>query len=110
MKKDLHPKDYRLVVYKDSNSGDMWLTKSTAPAKENIKYTDGNEYPLVLVHVSSKSHPFFTGEEKVLDIEGRVDKFKKRQEAADKANKARAEKAASKAPSEKREKPAPQKI
>ena len=93
MKKDLHPKDYRLVVYKDSNSGDMWLTKSTAPSKENIKYTDGNEYPLILVHVSSKSHPFFTGEEKVLDIEGRVDKFKKRQEAAQKAKEARTVKA-----------------
>ncbi len=93
MKKDLHPKDYRLVVYKDSNSGDMWLTKSTAPSKENIKYTDGNEYPLIVVHVSSKSHPFFTGEEKVLDIEGRVDKFKKRQEAAQKAQESRTVKA-----------------
>ncbi len=93
MKKDLHPKDYRLVVYKDSNSGDMWLTKSTAPAKETIKYEDGNEYPLVLVHVSSKSHPFFTGEEKVLDIEGRVDKFKKRQEAAQKAKESKTIKA-----------------
>ncbi len=110
MKKDLHPKDYRLVVYKDSNSGDTWLTRSTATSKETIKHTDGNEYPLVLVHVSSKSHPFFTGEEKVLDIEGRVDKFKKRQEAADKAKAERAKKVASKAPAEKKEKATPQKL
>lgn len=82
MKKDLHPEGYQLVVYKDSNSGDMWLVRSTATSKESIKYTDGNDYPLILVHVSSKSHPFFTGDEKVLDVEGRVDKFKKRQEAA----------------------------
>ena len=101
MKKDLHPQDYRLVVYKDSNSGDMWLTKSTAPSKENIKFTDGNEYPLVIVHVSSKSHPFFTGEEKIIDTEGRVDRFKNRaaaaearkQELANKAKKAAANKA-----------------
>lgn len=89
MKKDLHPKEYQLVVYKDSNSGDTWLTRSTASSKETIKWEDGNEYPLILVHVSSKSHPFFTGDEKVLDIEGRVDKFKKRQEAAAKAQAAR---------------------
>jgi large subunit ribosomal protein L31 len=93
MKKDLHPKGYQLVVYKDSNSGDTWLTRSTATSKETIKHTDGNEYPLILVEVSSKSHPFFTGDEKVLDIEGRVDKFKKRQEAAAKAQAARTPKA-----------------
>lgn len=93
MKKDLHPKEYQLVVYKDSNSGDTWLVRSTATSKETIKYEDGNEYPLILVHVSSKSHPFFTGEEKVLDVEGRVDKFKKRQEAAAKAQASRTPKA-----------------
>lgn len=99
MKKDLHPKEYQLVVYKDSNSGDTWLTRSTASSKETIKWEDGNEYPLILVHVSSKSHPFFTGDEKVLDIEGRVDKFKKRQEAAAKAQAAKT----AKAPREKKE-------
>ena len=94
MQKDIHPENYKLVVYKDSTTEDMWLVRSTATSKETIKYTDGNEYPLILVHVSSKSHPFFTGEEKVLDIEGRVDKFKKRQEAAQAAQAARAPKAA----------------
>jgi large subunit ribosomal protein L31 len=93
MKKGLHPESYQLVVYKDSNSGDTWLVRSTATSKETIKHEDGNEYPLILVHVSSKSHPFFTGEEKVLDVEGRVDKFKKRQEAAAKAQAAKTPKA-----------------
>ncbi len=78
MKKDLHPKDYRLVVYKDSNSGDMWLTKSTAPAKENIKYTDGNEYPLIKLDISSQSHPLFTGIIQFVDTAGRIDKFNSR--------------------------------
>lgn len=93
MKKGLHPESYQLVVYKDSNSGDTWLVRSTATSKETIKHEDGNEYPLILVHVSSKSHPFFTGEEKVLDVEGRVDKFKKRQEAAAAAKAAKTPKA-----------------
>lgn len=96
MKKDLHPTDYRLVVFQDTSSDFKILTRSTAATTETIKWEDGNEYPLIKVHVSSASHPFFTGEEKVLDIEGRVDKFKARAEAAKKAleaKKAAAEKA-----------------
>ncbi|MFO0970849.1 MAG: type B 50S ribosomal protein L31 [Candidatus Saccharimonadales bacterium] len=85
MKKDLHPTDYRLVVFQDTSSNFKILTRSTAASNETIKWEDGNEYPLIKVHVSSASHPFFTGEEKVLDIEGRVDKFKARAEAAAKA-------------------------
>ena len=100
MKKNLHPEEYQPVVYKDSNSGDTWLIRSTATSKETIKHTDGNTYPLILVHVSAKSHPFFTGDEKVLDIEGRVDKFKKRQEAAAKVQAAKK----AKAPKEKKPK------
>lgn len=99
MKKDLHPTDYRLVVFQDTSSDFKILTRSTAATSETIKWEDGNEYPLIKVHVSSASHPFFTGEEKVLDIEGRVDKFKARAEAAKKAleaKKAAAEKTASK--------------
>lgn len=99
MKKDLHPKDYRLVVFQDTSSDFKILTRSTAASNETIKWEDGNEYPLIKVHVSSASHPFFTGEEKVLDIEGRVDKFKARAEAAKKAleaKKAAAEKASAK--------------
>lgn len=86
MKKDIHPNNYRPVVFQDLNNNTTYLTRSTVATAETIKL-DGVEYPLVKVHISSSSHPFFTGQEKLLDIEGRVDKFKARQEAA----KARAE-------------------
>ncbi len=82
MKKDIHPKNYRLVVFKDLNNDQMFLTRSTVATEETVKYTDGKEYPLVSVHISSASHPFFTGQEKMIDIEGRVDRFKARQDAA----------------------------
>jgi large subunit ribosomal protein L31 len=85
MKKELHPQDYRYVVFEDLNNGFRMLTRSTVKAEETIKWEDGNEYPLVKVHISSASHPFFTGQEKLVDIEGRVDKFKARREAAEKA-------------------------
>jgi large subunit ribosomal protein L31 len=81
MKKELHPKTYRDVVFQDLNNGTTYLTRSTVAAEDKITL-DGKEYPLVKVHISSSSHPFFTGEERILDIEGRVDKFKARQEAA----------------------------
>jgi large subunit ribosomal protein L31 len=84
MKKNIHPKNYRPVVFLDSNDGTTFLTRSTAQTEETITL-DGNEYPLIKVHISSASHPFFTGQEKLLDVEGRVDKFKARQAAADKA-------------------------
>ena len=89
MKKDLHPTDYRLVVFQDTSSDFQILTRSCAPTTETIKWEDGNDYPLIKVHVSSASHPFFTGEEKIMDIEGRVDKFKARAEAAAKAKEAK---------------------
>ena len=77
-KKDLHPKDYRFVVFSDEAAGYSFLTRSTAQSEETIKWTDGKEYPLVKVQISSASHPFFTGEEKIIDTEGRVDRFKAR--------------------------------
>lgn len=86
MKKDIHPKNYRPVVFQDLNDGTTFLTRSVVATDDTITL-DGVEYPLVKVHISSSSHPFFTGQEKLVDIEGRVDKFKARQEAA----KARAE-------------------
>lgn len=86
MKKDIHPTNYRPVVFQDLNNNQTFLTKSTVASEETITL-DGVEYPLIKVHISSASHPFFTGQEKLVDIEGRVDKFKARQEAA----KARAE-------------------
>lgn len=95
MKKDLHPDNYRLVVFEDLNNGFRFLTRSTAASEETTKWDDGNEYPLIKVHVSSASHPYFTGEEKILDIEGRVDKFKARA-AAGQAAKERRAKAAQK--------------
>ncbi|MCA9347393.1 type B 50S ribosomal protein L31 [Candidatus Saccharibacteria bacterium] len=85
MKKEIHPQDYRFVVFEDLNNGFKILTRSTAKAEETTKWEDGNEYPLIKVHISSSSHPFFTGQEKLVDIEGRVDKFKARREAAEKA-------------------------
>ena len=88
MKKDLHPANYRLVVFQDLNNDTTYLTRSTVATDENITL-EGVEYPLVKVHISASSHPFFTGEERVLDIEGRVDKFKARSEAAKAAKDAR---------------------
>lgn len=81
MKKDLHPTNYRPVVFQDLNNQQTFLTKSTVVTEDSIKL-DGVDYPLVKIHISSASHPFFTGQEKMIDIEGRVDKFKARQEAA----------------------------
>ncbi|MDB5170773.1 MAG: ribosomal protein type [Candidatus Saccharibacteria bacterium] len=78
MKKAIHPENYRLMVFEDLNNGFRFLTRSTANTEETTKWDDGNDYPLVKVHITSASHPFFTGEERVLDIEGRVDKFKTR--------------------------------
>ena len=77
MKKDLHPKNYRPVVFQDLNNNTTYLTRSTVATEETITL-DGTEYPLVKVHITSSSHPYFTGEERILDIEGRVDKFKAR--------------------------------
>ena len=82
MKKDIHPKTYQAVVFEDLNNGFRFITRSTASSEETIKWEDGKEYPLIKVHISSTSHPFFTGEERIVDIEGRVDKFKARAEAA----------------------------
>ena len=89
MKKDTHPKEYRKVVFQDLNNNWSFLTRSTAKAEGTIKWEDGNEYPLIKVHISSASHPFFTGEEKIVDIEGRVDKFKARALAAEQAKASR---------------------
>lgn len=85
MKANLHPEEYRAVVFEDLSNGFRFLTRSTIKTEETTKWEDGNEYPLVKVHISSASHPYFTGQEKLVDIEGRVDKFRARQEAAKKA-------------------------
>ncbi len=77
MKKGIHPQNYRLVVFKDITNGDYFITRSTAPTKETIEI-DGVEYPLVKLEISNTSHGFFTGEKKLIDTAGRVDKFMKR--------------------------------
>ena len=71
--------DYRLVVFEDLNDGSKFIIKSSAPSEETIKWTDGQTYPLVKVHISRQSHPFYTGQEKIIDVEGRVDKFRAKQ-------------------------------
>ena len=111
MKKDTHPKNYRLVVFEDLNDNSRILTRSTVASEETTKWEDGNEYPLVKVHISSSSHPFYTGQQKLVDIVGRVDKFNARREAAEKARASKAKAAAKPAKAEKtEEKEAPQKI
>ena len=77
MKKNIHPDNYRLVVFKDMSNGDTFITKSCAESKETIKI-DGAEYPLIKREISSTSHPFYTGKMKLVDTAGRVDKFYKK--------------------------------
>ena len=77
MKADIHP-EYREVVFQDVTSDFKFLTRSTLSSKETVKWDDGNEYPLVKIEISSASHPFYTGQNKVMDTSGRIDKFKKR--------------------------------
>ena len=77
MKADIHP-EYRDVVFQDVTSDFKILTRSTLSSKETVKWEDGNEYPLIKIEVSSSSHPFYTGQNKVIDTSGRVDKFRKR--------------------------------
>jgi large subunit ribosomal protein L31 len=80
MKQGIHPENYRLVVFKDMSNGHAFLSKSTAATKENIKWEDGNEYPLIKLDISNTSHPFYTGKSVMVDTAGRIDKFKKRYE------------------------------
>lgn len=106
MKSSIHPQSYRPVVFSDDQAGFAFLTQSTAQTTDTIKWEDGNEYPLVKVHISSASHPFFTGEQKVIDIEGRVDKFEARRRAAEAHKQKMAEVKAKKAAPKKAAKPA----
>ena len=82
MKKDIHPQEYRSVIFEDVTAGKRFLIGSTIHSEKNDKWDDGKEYPLVQVEISSASHPFYTGNEKVIDAAGRVEKFKARRAAA----------------------------
>jgi len=84
MKKDIHPENYRMVIFHDNSSEERILIGSTVETEKTDKWTDGNEYPLVQVDVTSASHPFYTGQEKSLDTAGRVDRFKQRMSKAGK--------------------------
>lgn len=90
MKKDIQPTNYRPVIFLDNSSKTRFLINSTVATKESDKWTDGKEYPLYTVEISSASHPFYTGNDTVIDTAGRVEKFKARQAntAAKKAKKA----------------------
>lgn len=80
MKKDIHPQNYRLVVFKDMSNEHAFLTRSTAATRDTITWEDGNEYPLVKVEISNMSHPFYTGKNVMVDTAGRIEKFRKRYE------------------------------
>ena len=77
MKKDIHPKEYRLVAFKDMSNGHTWLTKSTVNTR-GTEEVDGVEYPVFKIEISSSSHPFYTGKVTLVDSAGRVDKFMNR--------------------------------
>lgn len=79
MKTDIHPKGYRPVIFSDTSSGEQFLIASTVKTEETGKWTDGKEYPLYQVEISSASHPFYTGKESIVDTAGRVQKFKTRE-------------------------------
>ena len=78
MKKDLHPSNYRLVVFKDMSNDYSFMTKSCIETRESVQWEDGNEYPLVKLEISHTSHPFYTGKMKLVDTAGRIDKFRTR--------------------------------
>ena len=80
MRKDIHPKEYRLVVFKDISNDFSFITRSTVNTKESVKWEDGKEYPLVKLEISNTSHPFYTGKIKLVDTTGRVDKFRQKLE------------------------------
>jgi large subunit ribosomal protein L31 len=84
MKADIHPQNYRPVIFEDAAADARFLIGSTVETEETGKWTDGNEYPLYRVEISSASHPFYTGTEKVMDSGGRVERFKQRMEKAGK--------------------------
>ena len=78
MKKGIHPKEYRTVVFKDLSNDISFMSKSCANTKDTVEWEDGNEYPLIKLEISSASHPFFTGKMKFVDTAGRIDKFNKK--------------------------------
>ncbi|MBX7125846.1 MAG: type B 50S ribosomal protein L31 [Cyclobacteriaceae bacterium] len=79
MKKGIHP-EYNDVIFWDTSSDFKFMSRSTVSSKEKLKWTDGKEYPVIKIEVSSASHPFFTGKKMFVDTAGRLEKFKKKYE------------------------------
>ncbi len=77
MKTDIHP-EYAPIVFRDLTSGETFLTRSTATSDKTMEWEDGNTYPVIDVEISSASHPFYTGKQRILDSAGRVEKFNQR--------------------------------
>jgi len=86
MKKNLHPENYRLVVFQDVSCDYSFLTRSTVKTNDTIKWEDGNEYPLYKLEISNKSHPYFTGKQNLIDSAGRIEKFNKKYNLSKKEN------------------------
>jgi large subunit ribosomal protein L31 len=78
MKKEIHPKNYRPVIFEDTTVGARFLISSVVDSKEEGEWTDGKTYPIYKIEISSASHPFYTGTENIIDTAGRVEKFKAR--------------------------------
>jgi large subunit ribosomal protein L31 len=77
MKKGIHP-EYRPVVFRDRAGDFAILTRSTRSSDKTVDWEDGNTYPVIDVEISSASHPFYTGNARVVDTAGRVERFKRR--------------------------------
>lgn len=78
MQKEIHPKEYRFVVFQDASADYSFLSRSTIATRETTVWEDGKEYPLVKLEISNQSHPFFTGKMKFVDTAGRIEKFKRK--------------------------------
>ncbi len=87
MKKDLHPKEYRFVVFQDVSCDYSFLTRSTIQTKDKIKWKDGKEYPLYIMDISHQSHPYFTGQQNLVDTAGRIEKYMSKYNLTDKKTK-----------------------
>ena len=77
MKTGIHP-DYHPVVFRDSTTGEEFLTRSTVSTDQTVEFEDGNTYPLVVAVITSASHPFWTGTQRIMDTAGQVEKFNRR--------------------------------
>jgi large subunit ribosomal protein L31 len=77
MQQEIHPR-YNFVVFKDTSSDFVFLSRSTQSSNERITWQDGNEYPLINIEISSASHPFYTGKQTLIDSAGRIEKFRRR--------------------------------